>query len=328
MESLEHVLSVEKPSAIFLQETRLKRPGRIKTPSSSIYTWYELHRTDKAEKGEGGGGLAIGVVNYLEPSWISEGGDDAEAITVEIWVEGFPVRLVCGYGPQECDSKDRKDSFWEYITKETIRANNEGAGLVLQMDGNLWAGENVIKGDPNKQNMNGKRFENFLNQNPHLTVTNALPICEGNITRERFTKLGIERGVLDFFIVCDRMLPYVTKMLIDEKGEHALTKYKGKQIVKADHHSLILEMNLTFHMNLKHEQREIFNLKNPICQKQFKEFTSNTDRFTKCFMTNETLEVQYKRWQRQFQKSLHANFRKVRISEHKKGKIKVNWTCL
>ena len=64
MESFEHVLSVEKPSAIFLQETRLKRAGRIKTPSSSRYTWYELHRTENAEKGEGGGGLALGVVNF------------------------------------------------------------------------------------------------------------------------------------------------------------------------------------------------------------------------------------------------------------------------
>ena len=57
--------------------------------------------------------------------------------------------------------------FFLYISKETIKANNEGAGFVLQMDGNLWAGENIIKDDPNKQNMNGKRFESFLNQNPH-----------------------------------------------------------------------------------------------------------------------------------------------------------------
>ena len=57
--------------------------------------------------------------------------------------------------------------FFKYISKETIKANNEGAGFVLQMDGNLWAGENIIKDDPNKQNMNGKHFESFLNQNPH-----------------------------------------------------------------------------------------------------------------------------------------------------------------
>ena len=66
--ALEHLLSVEKPSAIFLQETRLGRPGRIKTPSTTKYTWYELHRTINAKKGGKGGGIAIGVLNSLDPS--------------------------------------------------------------------------------------------------------------------------------------------------------------------------------------------------------------------------------------------------------------------
>ena len=71
MESLEYVLCVEKPSVMFLQETKLGRPGRIKTPSSLQYTWYDLHRSENAEKGQKGGGIAIGVMNSLEPSWIS-----------------------------------------------------------------------------------------------------------------------------------------------------------------------------------------------------------------------------------------------------------------
>ena len=57
-------------------------------------------------------------------------------------------------------------------------------------------------------------------------------------------------------------------------------------------------------------------MRNKLCQKQFKEFTNNTDRFTKCFSTNETFEVQFSRWHRQFKKSLHANFRKVRIKDN------------
>ena len=97
LESLEYVLCVEKPAAIFLQETKLGRPGRIKTPSSLNYTWYELHRSDSASKGEKGGGIAIGVLNSLEPSWISEGNDDIETLTVEIWLQEFPVRLVTGH---------------------------------------------------------------------------------------------------------------------------------------------------------------------------------------------------------------------------------------
>ena len=84
------------------------RSGRIKTPSCSKFTWYEIHRTINAEKGEKGGGVAIGVLIVLQPSWVSEGDDSAEAIAVEIWVEGFPIRLICGYGPQEYDDKKRK----------------------------------------------------------------------------------------------------------------------------------------------------------------------------------------------------------------------------
>ena len=73
LESFEYVISVEKPSVVFLQETKLGRPGRIKTPTSLKYTWYELHRTKHAKKGEKGGGIALGVLHDLEPSWISEG---------------------------------------------------------------------------------------------------------------------------------------------------------------------------------------------------------------------------------------------------------------
>ena len=75
---MEHIIVTEDPSIIFLQETKLGRAGRIKTPSSKKYTWYEHHRSTNAEKGVKGGGLAIGVTNYLTPSWINEGNDDTE----------------------------------------------------------------------------------------------------------------------------------------------------------------------------------------------------------------------------------------------------------
>ena len=52
--------------------------------------------------------MAIGVLNELEPSLINEGDNDAEALNIEIWVSGFPKRLICGYGPQEGDKNERK----------------------------------------------------------------------------------------------------------------------------------------------------------------------------------------------------------------------------
>ena len=108
-------------------------------------------------------------------------------MTNEIWVNGFPVRLLCGYGPQEYDGKDRKDKFWEYINTEVNNACTNGAGIVMQMDGNLWAGSDLVAGDPKPQNQNGKRFADFLQKNKNLTVVNATKLCEGKFTRVRNT---------------------------------------------------------------------------------------------------------------------------------------------
>ena len=250
LESLENMLK-ENPAGVFIQETYFNRPGRIKTPSSKKYTWYELNRTSNADKGERGGGIALGVLNSLKPSWISEGDDDCEALTIEIWVEGFPIRLVCGYGPQNYDKTYRKEMFWNYLNNEVENATNNGAGFILQMDGNLWAGKNIIKDDPRDQNQNGKYFEKFLEKNSSLTVVNALPLCTGMFTRRRNTKKGMQESVLDFFVVCDKILPLVTSMTIDELGQSSLIKYKKNDIVQSDHCRLDLEVDLVFHKEQK-----------------------------------------------------------------------------
>ena len=65
-----------------------------------------------------------------------------------------------------------------------------------------------------------------------------------------------------FFIVCDQILPLVSKMVIDECGQYALTKYRRGKVVKSDHNMLKLEINLTFHINKNHEKIEVFNLRN------------------------------------------------------------------
>ena len=118
-----------------------------------------------------------------------------------------------------------------------------------------------------------------------------------------------------FVIVCDQILPLVSKMKIDEIDQYALTKYKKGTIVKADHNMLKLEINLTFHDEKKHERTEVFNLRNKLCQNDFKEKTSNTNQFTKCFEGEETIDIQFKKWHRRLLKALHTSFRKIRIKD-------------
>ena len=177
--SFKNVLSKLNPSVLFIQETKLRHQGKLKLENTSNYVIYELNRKDK-----NGGGLAIGVMERLKPVWISEGDDNTEVLVFEIDVSGFKIRCVGGYGPHEYDLIEKKKAFLGRLTSEVEDAQENETGFILQMDGNLWAGSDVIKDDPNPCNANGKLFKEFLKRHPHLKVVNSLDLCEGLITRQ------------------------------------------------------------------------------------------------------------------------------------------------
>ena len=141
-----------------------------------------------------------------------------------------------------------KNAFWEYLEEEVSLAEKSEAGFILHMDGNLWAGSEIIPGDPRKQNKNGKKFQNFLENNPNLTVVNSLPLCKGLITRARNKDGKSEKSVLDFFVVCNLVLPFVVEMKVDEDKIYVLTNYtRFKTVGKAidsDHNTQYMDLNL------------------------------------------------------------------------------------
>ena len=74
-------------------------------------------------------------------------------------------------------------------------------------------------------------MEAFLVRNK-LTVVNGLTLCKGLITRIQ-KRLGIcEKSILDFFVVCEKILTYITSMDIDESKSNIASNYaqvkKGK----------------------------------------------------------------------------------------------------
>ena len=142
-----------------------------------------------------------------------------------------------------------------------------------------------------------------------------MSICEGKITRKKHMINSMTESILDFFIVCEQILPLVTKMTIDEKGEIGLTKYRKGCIVKSDHNMLKLEIDLKFHNDIKHERIEMFNLRNKTCQADFRVKTTNTDKFSNCFLSEESINTQFDRWHRKLFKALHTSFKKIRIKD-------------
>ena len=225
------------------------------------------------ESRDGGGGLALGVAKELNPAWVREGNDKVEALSVEISVKGMQIRCCAAYGCQETDSVERKQLLWDYLDEEIFYAEQSGAGFILHFDGNLWAGEELVPGDPRPQNRNGKLFKEFLERHPHLCIVNSLPQCEGLITRRRIKDGKTEESILDFFVVCSKVLPFVTKMVIDESKKFVLTNYRkvGKtgKSVDSDHFTEYLDLDIEIE-KVRTERVEILNFKEEESKLKFK----------------------------------------------------------
>ena len=305
-----------QPSVFFVQETKFRTNGKLKTENSDKYYIYELIRKDRA-----GGGIAIGVHKDLDPVWVNEGIDGVELLTVEVSFSDLKVRCICGYGPQESEAMENKDKFWIQLCLEVEEALNSDRGIVIEMDGNLWAVPELIPGDPNQINNNGRMLKKFLEKYPNLSIVNSMNICKGLITRSRTKVLRNEKSVIDFFIVCVRMKYLIEKMIVDEKKNYALTRYFKKNGVNCrkdiDHNTLVLDMKITIE-KMRKERTEVFNFRNSECQKVFHQITNQSEKLINCFDNNQTLSQQCNKWFKEFNSIFHQSFKKIRMG----GKIK------
>jgi hypothetical protein len=246
-----------------LQETKLKPGEKIKCETENDFHIYYLNR----QKSQGGG-LALGVDKNIESALIREGNDDTEVISVQVQLGGIPTRIIVGYGPQENDIIEKKKKFWDFIEREINEAELENHGLMIQMDGNLHAGD-LVKNDPNPQNKNGKLFMDFLARNKSLVVLNCLDGCSGVITRKRVFENKTEEAVLDFFMISDNLRPFFKKMKIDEERKFCLSNFaqikKNGRVIETDHNAMIAEFDLKVEKR-NPDREEMFNLKNIGCQ--------------------------------------------------------------
>ena len=101
--------------------------------------------------------------------------------------------------------------------------------------------------DTHLEYKNGEMFGQFLQRHPHLKVVNSLDICQGLITRRRNTTKKNEKAVLDFFVVCSKVLNYITRMVIED-NKYVLTncsqvKKTGKSI-STEHSTTYMDLSI------------------------------------------------------------------------------------
>ena len=324
LDSFDKLIFDRRPSIWMMQETKRRVTDKqIQTKNLVNYQVFEMKRGKTKEeggKGSNGGGLAIGVLHDINPVLVRQGDDEIECMTIEVTTGTTRLRCVTGYGPQESDCVSRKEKFWNYLEIEVHSAQEDGIGLIIEIDSNAWAGEQVIPGDPKTQNNNGKHLSQFLERNTNVTLVNALPICQGAITRKRKTDCLDEKSILDLFIVCDRILPFVTKMHVDVQGENQLTNFRGiskrGRVTESDHAKIEIDVDLQYEVK-KPQRVEAYNFKNVECQKVFKEITTTTNLFSTCFESGELFQDQIKKWEHVLKSHVVTAFPKIRSRKRK-----------
>ena len=113
------------------------------------------------------------------------------------------------------------------------------------------------------------------------------------------------------FIVCEKVLPLIKHMEVDEKGEYGLTNFKGikhgMKVTSSDHNATILTLDLSF-PKLKPHRTSFFDFKNKEGQMKFENMTTNNARLTECFSTQETFETKVSNWDRRVKSCIFKSF--------------------
>ena len=314
-DSFKRNISNFNPGVFFIQESKVPRKGKIKLSDYVIF--------ERVRKVCGGGGLLTAVHKNLNP--VSVGDDsEEEVLVVEAQLLDKKVRFINAYGPQE-DEVENSKSFFAKLDEVVKSAKIAGTLICIELDANSKLGPAVIPGDPKSQSKNGKLLLEVLKENS-LTVVNGTDLCTGVITRIRKTTVRTEESVIDFFIVCEKFLALVTKMIIDEERKFVLTKFStknGEKSIKlSDHNLLILELDLKWSSLEETDQRqEIFNFKDEENFHKFEMLTESNDDLEKCFDECTDVNKAASKWMKVLNSLIKKCFRKIRIKKQKPNPI-------
>ena len=110
-----------RASLFMMQETKCNVAGKLKLDG---FITYEHLRS----QGDGGG-LALCARKEPNPAFTRDGGEEVEALSIDIHINQMTISRTNAYGPQENASIDKKRAFWNYLSEEASNADKEGKGF-------------------------------------------------------------------------------------------------------------------------------------------------------------------------------------------------------
>ena len=188
-----------------------------------------------------------------------------------------------GYGTQESWLEEERTPFFIALQQEVVKAELQGKSMIIEMDSNSKLGPQIIPNDPHHQSVNGKLLSGIIDRHGIIVANGVANKCVGLITKRRQTKDTLEESIIDQVLLSEDLKNELESLIVDEEGHNALlniTKTKGgvKKTI-SDHNPMVTNLNLKWSRKVSAERVEMYNLKNKLCQAQFKEVTSERGRF-------------------------------------------------
>ena len=269
-----------------LQETHYKKKGTLSIEGWEIFE--AIRREDFC-------GTMIGVQKALDPVLIVEYSGDFELLVVEANIANKNVRIISGYGPQECWSVEERLPFFQALEEEITKAGLAGKSVMISLDANSKLGKEWIPADSHNQSPNGKVLSGILKRHALCVVNSLQGKSKGLITRRRTTVDGDEKSTIDFVILSDDLVEDVESVRTDEEQANCLAKFRktkgGVKVTKSDHNSIITKFNVEWSQRIKKHKIKLFNLKNIEGQKKFKLLTSKPGILSDIFK-DETRDIE------------------------------------
>ena len=76
----------------------------------------------------------IGVKKGLDPVLVAEYCGDFELLVVEAKIKKKSVRIISGYGPQECWPVEEHLPFFLALEEEIVKAELAGKSIIIEID--------------------------------------------------------------------------------------------------------------------------------------------------------------------------------------------------
>ena len=307
--SLKFNIAQLHPHIIVIQETKIKRKSQIELKGYRVFP---------TVRGDCGGGLIIACLSSLDPVLTFEGDAECEVLAVHVTLKSKPLRIIAGYGPQECAPRIVRETYRNTIEEQIECAYLAGCMVLVAEDANAKLGQDWIKNDPHIMSENGRLLADMIHRQ-HLLLVNSSDKCEGGpITwRRNVSNKDPEASCIDFIMASMDLAKELNSALIDSDQLYTLTKYtttKGMPSVKkSDHYTLVATFSIEW-TEKKEERVEFFKLRDDDGLAKFHKETSKAKALLQCVKPSIPIEDACSNWYKEIKKTMFTCFKKIRIT--------------